>query len=72
MGNYKESLEHLRKAYAQSDNLTPEAAAEIAAHLGEVLWVIGNKDEAKAVFEKALKDFPENEKLKEAVKKFLP
>lgn len=72
MGNYEESLENLRKAYAKTDALTPEAAAEIAAHLGEVLWASGNKAEAKAVFEKALQDFPENEKLKETVKRFIP
>jgi WD40 repeat protein/tetratricopeptide (TPR) repeat protein len=72
MGNYEESLENLRKAYTKTDALTPEAAAENAAHLGEVLWAAGNKDEAKAVFEKAMQDFPENEKLKEAAKRFVP
>jgi len=32
----------------------------------------GNKDEARAVFEKALKDFHENGKVKEAKKRFMP
>ncbi len=72
MGDYKKSLENIRKAYAKTDALTPEAAAEIAAHLGEVLWSNGNKDEAKGVFEKALRGFPENEKLKKAAGRFIP
>ncbi len=66
MGKYAESLEYLRKAFAKSDRVNPETAA----HLSEVLWQSGSKDEAKAVFKKALKDFPENEKLKETMKRF--
>jgi tetratricopeptide (TPR) repeat protein len=73
MGKHSESIEYLRKAYANINvSEFPDAAAETAAHLGEVLWISGNKDEAKAVFEKALQDFPENEKVKKAVKQFLP
>jgi hypothetical protein len=39
---------------------------------GKVLWHTGSKDQAKAVFEKALKDFSENEKLKSLMKQFIP
>jgi len=64
--NISESLKYLREANNRQND------PSIAAHLGEVLWITGSKDEAKAVFEKALKDFPENEKLKETKKRFIP
>jgi tetratricopeptide (TPR) repeat protein len=46
--------------------------AEIAAHLGEVLWAAGRRDEAKKVWASALKDNPANEVLSSTVKKFSP
>jgi tetratricopeptide (TPR) repeat protein len=46
--------------------------AEIAAHLGEVLWAAGRQDEAKKVWADALKDNPANELLSATVKKFSP
>ncbi len=46
--------------------------AEIAAHLGEVLWATGRRDEAKRVWAAALKDHPGNELLSATVKKFSP
>ncbi len=48
------------------------ADAEIAAHLGEVLWTAGRHDEAKKVWAAALKDNPANELLSATVKKFSP
>lgn len=46
--------------------------AEIAAHLGEVLWAMGQQDEAKKVWAVALKDSPANELLLATIKKFTP
>ncbi len=46
--------------------------AEIAAHLGEVLWAVGRHDEAKKVWASALKDHPANDILTATVKKFSP
>jgi predicted negative regulator of RcsB-dependent stress response len=37
--------------------------AEIAAHLGEVLWAMGRRDEARNVWEKAMDEDPEHEYL---------
>ena len=37
--------------------------AEIAAHLGEVLWVLDKHDEARAVWERALAEDPKHEYL---------
>jgi len=55
------ALEQLFKAY----RATPEA--EIAAHLGEVLWASGRLDEARAIWREALQADPENETLRETL-----
>jgi tetratricopeptide (TPR) repeat protein len=63
-GNLDLALEHLQKAY----DMNPDA--EIAAHLGEVLWQKGQQDEAKAIWEKALSADPKNEVLLVITNKF--
>lgn len=42
---------------------------EIAAHLGEVLWSLGEKDQARTVWNKALASDPEHAVLKETVQR---
>jgi len=42
---------------------------EIASHIGEVLWVLGQKDEARRYFDEARKLDPENRSLKRALEK---
>jgi len=66
LGNIPKSLELLRRAY----NVNPDP--EIAAHLGEVLWVHGEKEQAKKVWDDALKSHSDNAVLQEAIKKFIP
>lgn len=61
-----EALVVLRKAYG----IKPDA--EIAAHLGEVLWKLGHHDEAKGVWNKAAADAPDNEALQSVIRKFVP
>ena len=57
LGHNEKALEYLQKAYdKQKEN-------EIAAHLAEVLWALGRKDEANEVFNKAVKDAPDDEYL---------
>lgn len=46
--------------------------AEIAAHLGEVLWRKGQHDKATAVWKAQLDSNPDNAVLKETVKRFAP
>ena len=65
LGQNKEALDYLQRAHA----LRPDA--ELAAHLGEVLWVLGQRDEARKVWNEALKQNPNNEVLQETVKRFL-
>ncbi|MCY7354384.1 MAG: tetratricopeptide repeat protein [Lysobacter sp.] len=66
LGRNKEALVELRRAFALDKD------PEIGAHLGEVLWVTGNKDEARKYFEEARKLDPENRALKRALMKFSP
>jgi tetratricopeptide (TPR) repeat protein len=66
MGKSKEALEYLRKAYgARSD-------PEIAAHLGEVLWVAGEHREAEKIWLEAVKKTPGNDALNSTIKRFRP
>ena len=57
LGRNDEALVELRRAFALQKD------PEIAAHLGEVLWVIGNKDEARKYFDEARKLDPDNRSL---------
>jgi tetratricopeptide (TPR) repeat protein len=66
LGNHAEGLQYLQRAFNQRPD------PEIAAHLGEVLWVKGNKDEAEKVWRDSLRDNPGNEELQKVIKKFLP
>jgi Flp pilus assembly protein TadD len=65
MGKHAEALEYLRKAYAT------QADPEVAAHLGEVLWVSGNQAEARKIWREAAKLFPNDEKLQGTMERFL-
>ena len=59
LGNTEKALVYLQKAYEkQQEN-------EIAAHLAEVLWALGRKDEAKKLFRNAIKDSPNDEYLRD-------
>lgn len=64
MGNYPKAIEHLRRAAQLSQD------PEIAAHLGEVLWVSGDKDGALEIWEKSLKENPDDQKLLGIMKQF--
>lgn len=66
MGQYAKAVEYLKRALG----LRPDP--EIAAHLGEVLWAQGERGEAEKVWQSAMKKFPNNEALLNAVKKFKP
>lgn len=58
LGKLKESEDLLRRAY----ELRPDV--EIAAHLGEVLWVKGQKDAAQKLWRDAQTKDPQNDTLK--------
>ncbi len=66
LGRHREALVQLRRA--MSINPDPE----IAAHLGEVLWVLGNRVEARAVWSTALESAPDDERLLDVMERFGP
>jgi tetratricopeptide (TPR) repeat protein len=66
MGNYAEAIRLLRTALSRFDD------AEIAAHLGEVLWVSGNQQEARGIWQKALKKSPDDPVLLKVMQRFIP
>ncbi len=66
MGDYPRALEHLRRAYKGRPD------GEIGAHLGEVLWVSGERAEAERIWQEAVKNAPDNEALQKTIKRFKP
>jgi tetratricopeptide (TPR) repeat protein len=66
MGNLNKGVSYLKQAFM----IKPDP--EIAAHLGEVLWMQGTKEEAEDVWRSTIKSHPGNELLLNTMKKFMP
>jgi Flp pilus assembly protein TadD len=66
MGDLPGAAAQLRRAWQGRPD------GEIGAHLGEVLWQLGERDEARRIWEEALKVSPQNESLQKTVKRFIP
>lgn len=66
LGNSEEAIKYLKRALSIRND------AEISAHLGEVLWVTGDRSQARTVWQKALKDTPDSDVLNGVIKKFNP
>jgi tetratricopeptide (TPR) repeat protein len=66
MGNYDEAERLLRTALSRFED------AEIAAHLGEVLWVKGKQQEARGIWQKALEQSPDDPTLLKVMQRFIP
>jgi tetratricopeptide (TPR) repeat protein len=66
MGDLKGAAVQLRRAW----NGRPDG--EIGAHLGEVLWALGERDEARRIWQEALKASPDNDSLRKTLKRFNP
>ncbi|SPC08113.1 tetratricopeptide repeat protein [Cupriavidus taiwanensis] len=64
MGDLQPAAVLLRNAYAKA----PEA--EIGAHLGEVLWQLGEHDEARKTWTEAVRIDPENETLIDTLRRY--
>jgi len=63
-GKLKEATLHLKQAW----NLSP--TADIGAHLGEVLWISGQKEKAQEYWKKSLQIDAKNKLLMDTIKKF--
>jgi tetratricopeptide (TPR) repeat protein len=66
LGNHEEALKYLTRAYDLNKD------AEIAAHLGEVLWVMGEQSRARKVWSRGLEEAPNDRTLREVMKRLLP
>lgn len=64
MGDLNAAQDFLTRAYRKR----PEA--DIAAHLGEVLWMLGQKDEARAIWKEGAARDPNNATLLETTRRF--
>ena len=63
LGDYVTAVQYLEKAY----RVRPEA--DIAAHLGEALWMLGQRDAAIEIWKKALAKEADNATLQETIKR---
>ena len=62
-GDLKGAAQTLRRAYDGRPD------AEIGAHLGEVLWAMGDRPGANRVWQESLKTAPDNETLLRTIKR---
>ena len=63
LGNLPLALSLLKKAYASQPD------AEIAAHMGEVLWQLNQRDEAKKIWREGLQKGGDTETLRETLRR---
>ncbi|MBL8330682.1 MAG: tetratricopeptide repeat protein [Rubrivivax sp.] len=66
LGRKEEALRLLRQAYGARPD------TEIAAHLGEVLWTLGQRDEARRIWAEGRQRDAENEVLRETLTRLKP
>jgi len=63
-GRLAEARERLERAFEQQPH------AEIGAHLGEVLWELGERERARAVWQRAYEQGPEHRVLRETLERY--
>lgn len=66
LGRLDEAIEFLNKALSVKND------PEIAAHLGEVLWVKGDKEAAQAIWDTALRETPNDDRLRKVINRLNP
>lgn len=64
LGQYDEALKYLKLAFEKLKD------AEVAAHLGEVLWVAGEREAAQEIWNSALQQAPNDDLLLNVMQKF--
>ena len=65
-GDLNAALTYLERAFA----IRPDP--EIAAHLGEVKWLLGQKDDAEKLWRSVAEQHPDNAALESTIKRFIP
>ncbi len=66
LGNDAEAIKYLKRALSIRND------AEISAHLGEVLWVTGDRKQARTIWNEAIGNTPDSEILRGVIRKFNP
>ncbi len=66
LGDAAAGLPYLERAW------TMRKDAEIAAHLGELLWVQGRKGDAEKIWRDSARQHPDSEELRATIQRFLP
>ncbi len=66
LGRLSEAVEFLNRAREIKDD------PEVAAHLGEVLWVMGDRAAARDIWDSALKDKPDDKRLLDVIERLAP
>ncbi len=66
LGKLDKAVTFLKRAFATFND------AEVAAHLGEVLWVRGDKEEARRIWKNSLRETPKHDSLLNVIKRFKP
>ena len=66
LGRFAEAIEFLQRARKIKDD------PEVAAHLGEVLWVMGDKAAARDIWDSALKHKPDDQRLLDVIERLAP
>ena len=61
--NYEEAIKYLRQAFLKLPD------PEVAAHLGEVLWVTGQREEAASIWQKILEQDPDNATIRQTMER---
>ena len=65
LGNHQLAVDYLRRAFEQRPD------PEIAAHLGEALWMQGRRDEAQRVWRDSLREYPASDELQKVIHRFV-
>ena len=65
-GNFERARSYLERAFKTRPD------PEIAAHLGEVMWAHGQREDASSLWQTSLKNHPQNEVLLETLRRFKP
>jgi tetratricopeptide (TPR) repeat protein len=66
LGRLNEARNYLQQAWDMTGD------GEIGAHLGEVLWMQGEQDAARRIWEESRKNSPDNPVLKRVIDRFIP
>ncbi|MGE3773586.1 MAG: tetratricopeptide repeat protein [Gammaproteobacteria bacterium] len=66
LGRLEEAVPYLEQARKLRND------PEVAAHLGEVLWMLGRRDDAREIWNTALQAHPKDTRILEAIKRLAP